>query len=101
MSWGAQNRSKDARTPSAAGGRSENPERDLWPIPPYCAAIGVDPKAPIKARSPPKATKAAMNPRRTDTADPTSLTETGIFLQALRFNQFSVRQLGAAAARAA
>jgi hypothetical protein len=29
----------------------------------YCAAIGVDPKAPIsKPRSPPKATKAAMNP---------------------------------------
>jgi hypothetical protein len=27
-----------------------------------CAAIGTDPKAPIKARSPPKATKAAMNP---------------------------------------
>jgi hypothetical protein len=28
----------------------------------YCAAIGVDPKAPSKPRSPPKATKAAMNP---------------------------------------
>ena len=28
----------------------------------YCAAIGVDPKAPLRARSPPKATKAAMNP---------------------------------------
>ena len=27
-----------------------------------CEAIGIDPKAPLKARSPPKATKAAMNP---------------------------------------
>jgi hypothetical protein len=35
MSWGAQNRSEDAKTPSAAGVWSENPELDLWPIQPY------------------------------------------------------------------
>jgi hypothetical protein len=35
MSWGAQNRSKDAKTPSVAGGRSENPEPDPCPIQPY------------------------------------------------------------------
>jgi hypothetical protein len=29
----------------------------------YCEAIGIDPKAPLKARSPPKATRAAMNPK--------------------------------------
>ena len=28
MSWGAQNRSKDAQTPSGLRGRSENPELD-------------------------------------------------------------------------
>jgi hypothetical protein len=35
MSWGAQNRSKDAKTPSVARVLSENPELDLWPIQPY------------------------------------------------------------------
>jgi hypothetical protein len=35
MSWGAQNRPEDAKTPSVAGGRSEKPELDLWPIQQY------------------------------------------------------------------
>jgi hypothetical protein len=35
MSWGAQNRSKDAKTPSGSRGRSEKPELDLWPVQPY------------------------------------------------------------------
>jgi hypothetical protein len=30
MSWGAQNRSKDAKTPSAGRAKSEKPELDLW-----------------------------------------------------------------------
>jgi hypothetical protein len=34
MSWRAQNRSKDAKTPSAGRGMSEKPELDLWPIQP-------------------------------------------------------------------
>jgi hypothetical protein len=38
MSWGAQNRSKDAKTPSVAGGRSEKPELDCCPIQPYASA---------------------------------------------------------------
>jgi hypothetical protein len=36
MSWGAQNRSKDAKTPSVAGVRSDKPELDCCPIQPYC-----------------------------------------------------------------
>jgi hypothetical protein len=35
MSWGAQNRSEDAKTPSAGRGMSENPEPGLWPVQPY------------------------------------------------------------------
>jgi hypothetical protein len=35
MSWGAQSRSKDAKTPSTPRGRSENPEPGLWPAQPY------------------------------------------------------------------
>jgi hypothetical protein len=35
MSWGAQNRSKDAKTPSAGRAMSENPEPGLWPVQPY------------------------------------------------------------------
>jgi hypothetical protein len=35
MSWGAQNRSKDAKTPSAGRGMSENPKPDCCPIQPY------------------------------------------------------------------
>ena len=35
MSWGAQSRSEDAKTPSVAGGRSEKPEPDPCPIQPY------------------------------------------------------------------
>jgi hypothetical protein len=35
MSWGAQHRSKDAQTPSAGRGMSENPEPDCCPVPPY------------------------------------------------------------------
>jgi hypothetical protein len=34
MSWGAQNRSKDAKTPSTPRGRSENPEPDCCPVQP-------------------------------------------------------------------
>jgi hypothetical protein len=35
MSWGAQNRSEDAKTPSAGRAMSENPELDRCPIQPY------------------------------------------------------------------
>ena len=35
MSWRAQNRSKDAKTPSVAGVWSQNPEPDCCPIQPY------------------------------------------------------------------
>jgi hypothetical protein len=35
MSWGAQNRSEDAKTPGVAGVRSEKPELDRCPIQPY------------------------------------------------------------------
>jgi hypothetical protein len=35
MSWGGQNRSKDAKTPSAGRGMSEKPELDLRPVQPY------------------------------------------------------------------
>jgi hypothetical protein len=39
MSWGAQNRSKDAKTPSVAGGRSRKPKPALCGIQPYAAVI--------------------------------------------------------------
>jgi hypothetical protein len=35
MSWGAQNRSEDAKNPSVAGGRSKKPEPDRCPVQPY------------------------------------------------------------------
>jgi hypothetical protein len=35
MSWGAQNRSKDAKTPSGSRGRSEKPELDRCPVQQY------------------------------------------------------------------
>jgi hypothetical protein len=35
MSWGAQNRSEDAKTPSGSRGRSDKPELGLWPVQPY------------------------------------------------------------------
>jgi hypothetical protein len=35
MSWGAQNRSKDAKTTSAGLAMSQNPELDSCPIQPY------------------------------------------------------------------
>jgi hypothetical protein len=35
MSWRAQNRSKDAKTPSAAGVWSKKPELDYCPVQPY------------------------------------------------------------------
>jgi hypothetical protein len=38
MSWGAQSRSKDAKTPSAGRGMSENPELDCCPVQP-CPSI--------------------------------------------------------------
>ena len=36
MSWRAQNRSKDAKTPSVGLAMSQKPELDLWPVQPYC-----------------------------------------------------------------
>jgi hypothetical protein len=39
MSWGAQSRSKDAKTPSAGRAMSEKPELDRCPIQPYQAAL--------------------------------------------------------------
>ena len=38
MSWRAQSRSKDAKTPSVGRVMSENPEPGSWPIQPYCGA---------------------------------------------------------------
>jgi hypothetical protein len=38
MSWGAQNRSKDAKTRSAGRGMSKKSEPGLWPIQPYSSA---------------------------------------------------------------
>jgi hypothetical protein len=38
MSWGAQNRSKDAKIPSAGRGMSEKPELDCRPIQPYATS---------------------------------------------------------------
>ena len=35
MSWGAQSRSEDAKTPSASRGMSQKPEPDCCPIQPY------------------------------------------------------------------
>ena len=35
MSWGAQNRSKDAKTPSAARALSDKPKLELCGIEPY------------------------------------------------------------------
>ena len=35
MSWGAQSRSKDAKTPSAGLAMSKKPEPGLWPVQPY------------------------------------------------------------------
>jgi hypothetical protein len=35
MSWGSQNRSEDAKTPSGSRGRSDKPELGLWPVQPY------------------------------------------------------------------
>jgi hypothetical protein len=41
MSWGAQNRSEDAKTPSAAGVRSRNPKLELCGIRPYMASANI------------------------------------------------------------
>ena len=46
MSWGAQNRSKDAKTPSVAGVRSDKPELDRCPVQPYTWGIA---DAPTKS----------------------------------------------------
>jgi hypothetical protein len=35
MSWGAQSRSKDAKTPSVGLEMSQKPEPGLWPVQPY------------------------------------------------------------------
>jgi hypothetical protein len=37
MSWGAQNRSKDAKKSSQSPAMSDKPEPGLWPIQPYSA----------------------------------------------------------------
>jgi hypothetical protein len=47
MSWGAQNRSKDAKTPSAGRGMSDKPEPGLWPVQPYTATCMDDPSGDI------------------------------------------------------
>jgi hypothetical protein len=39
MSWGAQNRSKDAKTPSTPRGRSEKPELDCRPVQPIRSCV--------------------------------------------------------------
>jgi hypothetical protein len=39
MSWGAQNRSEDAKTRSAACALSETPELDLWPVQQYVVLL--------------------------------------------------------------
>jgi hypothetical protein len=39
MSWGAQNRSKDAKTPSGSRGRSDKPELDRCPVQPYAYPV--------------------------------------------------------------
>jgi hypothetical protein len=39
MSWGAQNRSKDAKTPSGSRGRSDKPELDRCPVQPYTPCV--------------------------------------------------------------
>jgi hypothetical protein len=41
MSWGAQNRSKDANTPSVAGVRLIKPEPDCCPVQPYGGFKGI------------------------------------------------------------
>jgi hypothetical protein len=60
MSWGAQNRSKDANTPSAAGGRSRKPKLELCGIQPYrrqtafhlvVTMVGVRPSLPTTSGS--------------------------------------------------
>ena len=43
MSWRAQNRSKDAKTPSGSRGRSDKPELDLRPVQPYLPAATLHP----------------------------------------------------------
>jgi hypothetical protein len=40
MSWRAQTRSKDAKTPSGSRGRSDKPEPDCCPIQQYVRALG-------------------------------------------------------------
>jgi hypothetical protein len=39
MSWGAQNRFEDAKTPSGSRGRSDKPEPDRCPIQPYAPSL--------------------------------------------------------------
>jgi hypothetical protein len=44
MSWGAQNRSKDAKNPSAGRGMSEKPELDRCPVQPYVVWDSMGPR---------------------------------------------------------
>jgi hypothetical protein len=39
MSWGAQNRSKDAKTTSVGLAMSKKPEPGLWPVQPYLKMV--------------------------------------------------------------
>jgi hypothetical protein len=59
MSWGAQNRSKDAKTPSVAGGRSRKPKLALCGIQPHLKVVRkkiggllLAPSSPPPARTP-------------------------------------------------
>jgi hypothetical protein len=51
MSWGAQNRYKDAKTPNVGRGRSENPEPDLRPVQQYLAEVETKGESQQSARS--------------------------------------------------
>ena len=48
MSWGAQNRSADAKTPSTPRGWSDKPEPGLWPVQPYAALACLGPRRKAK-----------------------------------------------------
>jgi hypothetical protein len=47
MSWGAQNRSKDAKTPSAGLAMSKKTEPGLWPVQPYMKWCPLSPSAEV------------------------------------------------------
>jgi hypothetical protein len=47
VSWGAQNRSKDAKIPSAGREMSDKPELDCCPVQPYLKALPLLLKAEV------------------------------------------------------